>query len=185
MILVTDIETTGLNHEECGVLSIGAQLIKKVKDTWQLGAESFYQTGSIDKLTRVENQALEINGFSYDEIYEQGHSNRDMYINFLAFCKSIDCYDLAGVNFGQFDAQFLKRLHEKSVTSKWPFGHRFLDLPSVYFAVNQQVSIHDCSLLYMEKAYDIKNPNLHHALDDAITEAKILCKMLNKYSWLN
>ena len=180
MILVVDTETTGLNHDKCEIISIGAQLIKKSLSGWELTCDQFYQAGNVSEDARVELTALDVNGFSQDELYEQGRTNLEMYRNFLDWCTRINCFCLAGVNIGNFDSQFLKILHSKATNTRWPFGYRYLDIGSLYFGAENKENIYDCNLERMANRYKIKNPNLHHALHDAVTEAKVLCEILNK-----
>jgi hypothetical protein len=77
----------------------------------------------------------------------------------------------------------LKHIHrdiyEYDDNNKWPFGHRFLELGSIFFCITKQDNVDNCKTEDMENYFEVKNPIQHHALEDAISEAKILCKMLN------
>jgi len=184
MILVTDLETTGLDHDRCEVISIGAQAINHTEQGWQLTYDTFYETGNISSLARIEETALNINGFSHGELTSQGQSNEDMYKHFYQWAKDLNCFELAGINIGAFDVPFLKVLHDRTfnrgqVKTKWPFGYRFLEIGSAFFVATNQFSIKPVGMKEMLRTAEVENFKLHDALQDAIAEAKLLVKILN------
>lgn len=185
MILITDIETTGLDHDNCEVISIGAQAIKFTGEKrWTLTNDTFYETGNVSNLAKIEDTALDINGFALGELTSQGQENTDMYKHFYTWTKELQAFDLAGVNIGAFDVPFLRILHDKTFNKgktkvKWPFGYRFLEIGSVYFNVSNQFSINPCGFKEMMEYTNVENYKLHHALQDAIAEAKVLVRLLN------
>lgn len=125
-MIILDIETTGTDAKLNCMLSLGAI-------DYYTGRE-FYGECSIYEDSRVDDVALEINGFSYEEIQPgKKQPAHILYLKFFRWSDSLPDKLLAGHNVGHLDILFLEELHKEYMDSAWPFGYRTLDLHSVAF----------------------------------------------------
>lgn len=126
-MIILDIETTGTDAKLNCMLSLGAI-------DYDTGQE-FYGECSIYEDSRVDDIALEINGFSREEIQPgKKQPAHILYLKFFQWADALPDKLLAGHNIGHLDILFLEELHKEYMDeSPWPFGYRTLDLHSVAF----------------------------------------------------
>ena len=124
-MIVIDIETSGLNPLKHSILSIGAV------DFFN-PSNQFYGECKISEGTEIDEKALEINGFSKEEIISQYKMElKELIFNFIVWAEKIKPKILSGHNI-HFDVSFLKSAFYK-YGFPWIFGYRTVDLHSEGF----------------------------------------------------
>lgn len=132
--IVLDLETSGLSPVRHSMLSLGAVDFATGKE--------FYGECRAYVNREVCRGALEVNGFTLDQIEDKKKPlPHELYLQFVEWVRQNQLEKtLAGHNIGSFDVGFLKQIHESykeyypAEFGEWPFGHRFIDLHSVFFA---------------------------------------------------
>lgn len=125
-MLVIDIETSGQEPSKSSVLSIGA--VDFCNPTNQ-----FYQECRIWDGAIIEQEALDVNGFTKEEISRKDKcSEGELLRNFLEWTKTCKVKTWAGMN-PAFDRNFLKEVAERNKID-FPFCYRLVDLHSVCYA---------------------------------------------------
>lgn len=125
-MIVVDVETSGTDSEKHSLISIGAVELENPKN-------EFYGECQIWKGAHIEDRALEINGFSREDITDPTKQTIEMLMRgFLTFATSCQDRTLAGHNVS-FDVAFLQKSARQSGI-EWSFAHRTIDTHSlVYF----------------------------------------------------
>lgn len=124
-MIVVDVETTGLNPQKHSIVSIGALEFSNPKN-------QFYQECRIWDGAKVDLKALEINGFSKEEISNPSKQSLEELIkNFVDWRENIEDKTIAGQN-PFFDRSFLKASAEKYKINV-RFGQRIIDLHSLCY----------------------------------------------------
>lgn len=141
-MIILDIETTGLDPVENGMVSLGAVDLKT--------GDEFYGECCVEEFIEISDKAMEVNGFTLDQIYDPSKpADFELYVKFLKWCEGRDKL-IGGQQVASFDLAFLKNIHgyvewyasKSDLASyalckgieKWPFGHRSVDLHSVAYA---------------------------------------------------
>ncbi len=125
-MIVIDIETTGQDASKSGILSIGAVDFCNPKNQFYL--ECRVWDGAI-----IEQEALDVNGFSREEIHRQDKcTEAELLKKFLEWTKTCKVKTWAGMN-PAFDRNFLKEAAKRSKLD-FPFCYRLVDLHSVCYA---------------------------------------------------
>ncbi|MGI0100514.1 MAG: 3'-5' exonuclease [Candidatus Micrarchaeaceae archaeon] len=125
-MIVIDLETSGLDHEEDSILSIGAVDFQNPEN--QFYGECRLRSGATYNL-----ESLKVNGFSVKDIKDKSKmSLHELITRFLDWTHSIYDVTLAGHNV-QFDIKFLERSFG-IYNMGWIFGHRNLDTHSLVYA---------------------------------------------------
>lgn len=125
-MIVVDVETGGLDSKNCALLSIGAIDFNHPN-------QHFY--GECQPLTGklVNDQALEINGFTREYLSKCQVSLEQLMLQFKTWCVHHDSdLTIAGEN-PAFDRDFLDQAF-KDCNIKSPFGHRTVDMHSVAYS---------------------------------------------------
>jgi DNA polymerase III epsilon subunit-like protein len=165
-MIVLDIETTGIDPRKHCMLSLGAV-------DYESG-ETFYGECCIFGNAKVDQRALEINGFTLEEI-RPGEKQCDfqLYISFLAWVDQFPNKLLAGHNVGHFDILFLEQIHNQKINegTPWPFVYRTVDLHTVAFLKFGESLSHEkiCERLGIPP-----EPKPHNALRGALSERDCL-----------
>ncbi len=124
-MIVVDIETTGLDIKKHSIVSIGAV-------DFLNSANQFYQECRIYDGAEITKEALEINGFSEEEIKDKNKKSIEETIkDFLAWTDKCNDKTLAGGN-PSFDRDFLKISMER-YGIEWKLSHRTIDLHSLCY----------------------------------------------------
>lgn len=168
-MIVIDIETSGVDPAQHGILSIGAV-------DFETGDE-FYGECRLDFGLGWTDEALKINGFTVEQILDSSkqHSS-ELLFQFREWSKPRSSM-LAGQNIGSFDLQFLLACHKNhNSPDTWIFRYHTVDLHSVAFAkFKKSYSLPKiCKLLNVEP-----EPEIHNALTGARTVAECLKRLLN------
>ncbi|MBI2475720.1 MAG: 3'-5' exoribonuclease [Candidatus Taylorbacteria bacterium] len=122
-MIIVDVEASGVSPEKCSLLSVGAVDFANPKNR-------FYEECRVWDGAHVEKEALEINGFSREQITDPNKlSDREVIIAFLAWLEPVEEKTLAGQN-PSFDRDFLQATAHRYHIN-WPLAHRTIDLHSV------------------------------------------------------
>ena len=168
-LISVDIETTGLDHNRCEILSIGAVVInldtRQKEDTFYgiINHRNFY----------AEPYALMLNADLIAKIadggYEEENGDGSTYIKdskesvlrkFLEWLYPFKQYCVVGKNFGTFDLKFFEKAYGKN-----PFNRRIVDVGSIYFDLNVDSKVPNLPEC-LDKA-GMNNVVTHNALEDA------------------
>jgi DNA polymerase III epsilon subunit-like protein len=168
-MIILDIETTGTDPQKHQMVSLGAV-------DFETG-ETFYGECRIYKSDFVEQDALDWNGFTLEQITDPTKQTPlELYLKFVKWADGKSSM-LAGQHVGSFDVQFLKEIHKRLRKSfDFPFRFQFVDLHSVFYAK-------------YKKSYSMKNicelvgvapePIPHNALSGAKAEYECFKILLN------
>ena len=168
-----DVETAGPNPGGYAMLSIGACTVAEP-------VETFYVEIKPDK-DAFSLEALEVSGLSMDELRENGvpperamgqfadwvnnvtpENNRPIFVAFNA----------------PFDWAFVNDYFHRYLGHN-PFGHSALDMKA-YFMGASGVAWSDTGFEKATSYYKINHPLTHNALQDALDQAELFRKMLEK-----
>jgi DNA polymerase III epsilon subunit-like protein len=167
-MIVLDIETSGLDPQRHGMLSLGAVDFAT--------GEEFYGECSLTPHNLCDDAALAINGFKREDISPGKKQPPDeLYWKFVLWTHHLEGDRiLAGHNIGHFDILFLERIHNSGWFPKWGFGFRTVDLHSVAYSVLHKSLSHSdiCRALGIEP-----EPKPHNALYGARSERAALMEL--------
>lgn len=125
-VIFVDIETTGVDRQRCGILSIGACMERN---------DDYFYIDCIPKIDcLIDDKALEVNGKSKESIFDnpEACSEKEAVSQFISWCRYRSSnFILAGYNFNQFDAPFLHKAYDGTFNMTWPLGRRFIDIHSI------------------------------------------------------
>lgn len=120
-MLVVDCEMTGLEPAVHSIVSVGA--IDFANPSRQL-----YEECRIWEGARVEEEALQVNGFTREQITDPNkQSEADVVHKFIAFSEEMSDITLAGQNVFT-DQYFLQAAARRAKHTAWPFPHRIIDI---------------------------------------------------------
>ncbi len=159
-MIVIDIETTGTDATIHQMVSIGAV-------DFETG-ETFYEECRIYSSDQVTQEALNINGFTIEQITDKTKQTPvKLYQRFIKWSSTRSTL-LAGHNIGSFDVNFLKKNHKRqSKIKEFPFSFRYVDLHSVaYGKFGKSYSMN----VICDKCVVDREPTIHTALNGAIAE---------------
>lgn len=169
-MIVFDIETSGIDPQIHGMLSLGAV-------DYDTGA-TFYGECRLETHQKWEQEALNINGFKQEELYSKDKQSQvQLYQQFVKWA-IVNSSLLSGHNIGSFDVQFLKKVHSKQKKIvNFPFQFKYVDLHSVAFAILKK----SLGMAQICKALGIEpEPSPHNALLGAQKEYECFKILLNK-----
>ena len=173
-----DAETTGVNPERNGIVSIGACTFKN--------RQEFYLENKIREDAEVDAYALSINGFSVEEINNQTKcSEYESLVELINFATQNDTFIIVGQN-PRFDYEFIKAIWVRNGNDdrKFPFSYRLIDVSGLVIAswiqARNIIPPKGISSGFVSNVLDvIEEPKPHNAL----TGAKM--NKLHVYSWIN
>lgn len=191
-MIVVDVETTGVDFKKHSIVSIGAI-------DFSNPLNNFYQENKIWFGAEVDTIALQINGFTEEQITDLNKKTlKENITDFIEWSKSIGDVTLAGENVARFDAMFLKDSADR-YGIEFSFGIRSVDLHALSYANHLEKGIEiplnknrtnissDTTFIYVGLP---EEPKPHNALTGAKMEAeafsrliygKILFKEFQKY----
>ena len=170
-----DVESSGPNPGQYSLLSIGACTLTEPRQT-------FYVEIKPDKETSL-SEALAISGLSMETLAADGEEPQAALQRLTDWLKEIvpDGEKPLFVAFNApFDWMFVNDYFLRYLGYN-PFGHAALDIKSYYMG-QEHVKWSQTSMKYISDHLDGNGPLSHNALKDAIDQAKIFEKMLNKAS---
>lgn len=163
---VLDLETTGIDPIENGVLSVGAVSLIDPDN-------QFYAECKIDKNTKVDNKALEYNGFSKKEVFDKDKKTElEVGADLLKWIQDNKFETLAGHNIS-FDKEFLifrLKLDRGLGIFKGLFD--LYSLAAFMFCENLR------SFQICDKLNVAPEPFPHNALEGALMERNCFVKLL-------
>ncbi len=186
-MIVVDIETSGLDIEKCGILSIGAVDFLNPE-------RYFYQECHIENDTVVEDKALEINGFSIKNITDNNKaSEAQTIVAFLSWLDQSADHTLAGLNISIFDIPFILSKSKKYGIGWYP-NYRCVDLHSLcyakYMSLDKEVPLKYSQSNINSDTIHIfagigAEPKPHHALNGAKYEAESFSRLIHGQNLLS
>jgi len=172
-MIVVDVETTGLRPEKNSIVSIGALDFSNPKN-------QFYKECRIWEGAEISDQALEINGFTKDEITSFNKPSLEETIKeFFSWVFKIEDITIAGENPG-FDRDFLNNSFKRAGLDFY-FGHRAVDLHSICYGHHIKYGkaiplVKNMTGLNLDKTLNyiglFSEPKPHNALTGAKMEAE-------------
>ncbi|PIN81677.1 hypothetical protein COV11_01380 [Candidatus Woesearchaeota archaeon CG10_big_fil_rev_8_21_14_0_10_30_7] len=180
VMIIVDVETTGLNPEKNSIVSIGAVDFNKPLD-------QFYQECHVWDGAEIDDYALKVNGFTREQVTDLSKKTlNEIITEFLAWTSNNSDMTLAGENPG-FDRDFLEN-SAKRYGLKWPFGYRTVDLHALSYAHHlsngttlplkkNRTDINlNTTLLYVGLP---EEPNPHIAITGAKMEAEAFSRIIH------
>ena len=166
-----DVETAGPNPSTYSLLSIGACDVFNMQKTFYV---------EIKPINNNKNtSALEISGLDWQYLINSGLPPTEAMSNFAKWVNgfSQDGFIPIFVAFNApFDWMFVNDYFHRYLGHN-PFGHTALDIKSFYMG-HQRVSWEETRMQYVSNHYLNAQSLSHHALQDALDQAKIFRKML-------
>lgn len=179
-MLVVDVETTGLNPYRNGILSIGAVNFKYPENY-------YYAEGRPQASVVLEKRALEINGFTEEELRALPKPMIEVMVEFYEWINQQPKDTpliIGGHNVG-FDIWFLRAEHERCglKNSIVPFKYRGMDLHSTamaHYALKKGFMYPgDMPADYIQEKLGLPiEPSPHNALNGAVFEAECFSRLL-------
>ena len=161
-----DIETAGPNPANYALLSIGACLIDEPH-------KNFYVELKPDR-EKFEPRALEITGLSMEVLKKEGMEPKKALLQFSEWLDEVVPDDAAPVFTAfnaPFDWMFINDYYHRYIGEN-PFGHKALDIKAFYMGIRKTTWLQTSyEMIAKELGLETKLP--HHALEDAIHQAKI------------
>lgn len=177
-IVVVDVETTGLNPNKHSIVSIGAVNFSNPEN-------QFYRECRVFDGAEVSAEALEVNGFSLEQINDKSKKSlKEILEDFLVWSGSGKV--IAGEN-PSFDANFLKVSLGRYGMDANVFGHRMMDLHTLCFEHYLKHGLiiptkNGFPSLGLDKSLAAvglpSEPNPHNALTGAKMEAEAFSRFL-------
>jgi DNA polymerase III epsilon subunit-like protein len=168
-----DVETAGPNPSDYALLSIGACTLDKPR-------QDFYIELKPTSLNFLP-EALEVCGLSLEKLQETGVPAKDALGQFEGWVRSVTPAwkepVFAAFN-APFDWMFINDYFHHYL-GRNPFRHKALDIKALYMGI-RKTSWADTSYHKIRNSLGINAPLTHHALDDAIQQAKLLRILLKE-----
>lgn len=168
--VVFDVETTGKNTKTDSIIEIGA--IRIVGDNIVEAAEFTFQelTQPLDH-KKVSAEITDLTGITNEEAY----AARPIWEVFPDFAKFIGDDILVGFNCMNFDSKMLVRAGRYS---NLIINNKYFDVMRYAMTMKEKLGISkQTSLELLAEKFEIENPEVHRALADAITTAKVFLKL--------
>jgi len=164
--IVVDVEASGPTPGQYALLSIGACTVEDVYQT-------FYVELQPDR-DAFTPEAMSVNRLSLERLTAEGLPPADAMQKFADWVKGVvpeDARPVFTAFNAPFDWMFVNEYFYRYLGHN-PFGHSALDIKAYYMGL-QGVPWEETSYQEISKRYLGKHRLSHHALDDAIDEAKI------------
>nr|MBA4404955.1 hypothetical protein [Nanoarchaeum sp.] len=178
-MLVVDVETTGIDEKKHSIVSIGALYLFAPDN-------QFYQEARIWPGAEITDKALEINGFTREQITDPTKpSQKQMLEQFIGWSSQFNDLTLAGEN-PRFDLNFLNESFKREGLD-FNLGYRTVDLHSILY---RELLIHDTPRVLKKKVSAMngnfifnyvglpKEPEPHNALTGAKFEAEAFYRLI-------
>ncbi len=126
-MVILDIETTGLDAELNGLVSIGAIDFTRPRDT-------FYGECRIRKGEKITQSALDVNGFTADSVRDtEKQTTKELIKSFERWLSMRSVKVIGGLHISSFDVPFLNRKAEQTGVNL-KLHRRSIDLHSLAYA---------------------------------------------------
>jgi ribonuclease T len=168
-----DVETAGPNPGKYPMLSIGACTIPEPRET-------FYIELQPDK-TAFTEEALSVSNLPLEHLHKAGTPPRVAMTRFADWVEHVtpiqDQPVFTAFN-APFDWMFVNDYFHRYLGYN-PFGHKALDIKALFMGLKRTLWS-DTSYNQVVKECCIDTPLTHHALEDAIQQAKIFQSLLSE-----
>ncbi|MBI2645232.1 3'-5' exoribonuclease [Candidatus Uhrbacteria bacterium] len=184
-MIVLDVETTGIVPWKNAIASIGAVDFNHPKN-------QFYREICISESANVQDGALQVNGFTLEELYDIRKPTlqkvMEEFIEWVSVCEE---KTIAGLN-PAFDRDFLRAAFHASEIP-FPFSHRTIDVHSLCYAHALRRGVpplmkRGITALSTDPILNYvglpPEPRPHHALTGAQMEAETLARLIHGTSLL-
>ena len=178
-MIVVDIEASGVDYNKHSIVSIGAIDFYNPQNR-------FYEECKIWHGAHIDDGALEVNGFTKDEITDPiKKSETEITRTFIAWASGIEDFTMAGQNVS-FDRDFLQAAAHRGHLN-WPFAHRIIDVHTLAYMHMIKRGItpplknnHTALSLDSELKYVgiPEEPKPHNALTGALSHAEVISRLL-------
>ncbi len=177
-MIIVDVETTGIDTDRCSIVSIGAIDFASL--------ETFYQENRMFRNALIEQEALDLNGFTRKEIRDSKKPSLERNVmDFLMWIDNFEDKTLAGQNV-HYDSRILKVSAER-YNLPWVSGYGIVDLHSL--TVGHQLRrglnpiMHDNrAALRGDEIYNYvgmnNEPKPHNALKGVLYEAEAFSRII-------
>jgi DNA polymerase III epsilon subunit-like protein len=181
-MIALDVETTGTEAHVHSILSVGAIDLSNP-------SRQFYQECRAWEGSKVEDEALEVNGFTLEQVNDASkQSEADLVHTFIAWAIEAPERTFAGQN-PSFDRDFLRNAARRAKHTDWSFAHRTLDthslcymhmvkrgvVPPTHPEKHHSALDLDAILLYCGVP---EEPMPHNALTGAKSHAEVISRLL-------
>ncbi|MFN2235220.1 MAG: 3'-5' exoribonuclease domain-containing protein [Anaerolineales bacterium] len=166
-----DVETAGPNPSTYSLLSIGACDVFDTQNTFYVEIKPVNEN-KIDS-------AMGISGLDWQDLIDNGLHPTEAMSNFADWVNRFyqDGFTPLFVAFNApFDWMFVNDYFHRYLGQN-PFGHTALDIKAFYMGLHR-TSWEDTRMQYVSNRYLNAQSLSHHALQDALDQAKIFRKML-------
>jgi DNA polymerase III epsilon subunit-like protein len=181
-MLVLDIEASGLNYEKNSIVSLGALDLDNPTNR-------FYAECRVWEGAHIEEEALEVNGFTREEILDPNKMTEGELIrNFIDWSRDLQNRTMGGQNVS-FDRDMAKAAAHRAHLD-WNFAHRTIDVHTLGWmhmvkkgltppldvehhrsALNLDVLLNYCGIP--------EEPTPHNALTGALCHAEVISRLLH------
>jgi len=181
-MIVLDVEASGTNYEKHSIVSIGALDLKNPNN-------QFYDECHVWDGAHIEEEALEVNGFSEAEVTDPSKKTEaEIVTAFLAWAQDVKDHTLAGQNVS-FDRDYIKAACHRAHID-FPFAHRTIDTHTLCYihmvhrgieppfdaekrrtALNLDAVLNYCGIP--------DEPAPHNALTGAMSHAEVISRLLH------
>lgn len=178
-MIVLDVETSGLIPSKHSILSIGALDFANPEN-------QFYEECRIWDGAEVEEEALNINGFSREQITDEGRQTEaELIASFVAWSQACSGGCTLAAQNPSFDLEFVQAACERAGIA-CPFGKRTIDIHSVVWLHMQQhgveAPVHNGrSAISLDTALSYcgipAEPKPHNARTGALCHAEVLARI--------
>jgi|SRR3989344_2415519 len=180
-MIVVDVEASGTEYDKHSIVSIGAIDFDNPENR-------FYDECRIWDGAHIMDEALEINGFTKEEITDSNKKSESELIRiFLEWAEGVSDRTLAGQNVS-FDRDFIKASCERA-GENYPFAYRTIDthtLAYMHIIKSGQKPPFDSKKKHSALNLDVvlnytgipDEPAPHNALTGALSHAEVISRLL-------
>lgn len=180
-MLALDIEATGTEYHKHSIVSLGALDMANPENR-------FYEECRIWDGAHVMEEALEVNGFTHEEITDSTKQTEgELVEKFLAWSEQLADRTLAGQNVS-FDRDFIKGACERAGLN-YPFAHRTVDSHTLAWMHMTKRGLtppidpeHKRSAMNLDAVLNYtgipEEPTPHNALTGALSHAEVIHRLL-------
>jgi DNA polymerase III epsilon subunit-like protein len=171
--IVVDVETSGPNPGAYALLAIGACTLNEPRETFYIELQP-----SSDA---YDEEAMAVHGLSLDRLSAHGMPPAEAMRSFAEWVSKVSEGDEPPVFVAfnaPFDWMFVNEYFHTYLGFN-PFGYKALDIKA-YFMGMRGVAWSETSHRSIGARYDVPEELTHHALKDALQEAKLFEQMLRE-----
>ncbi len=181
-MIIIDVEASGVEYNLHSIVSVGALDLDHPE-------RRFYEECRVWDGAHIDDQALEVNGFTREEIIDPTkESESDLVHHFIDWAMPANDRTLAGQNVS-FDRDFIKAAAQRAGHTEFPFAYRTIDSHTLCWmhivkrglvppvdpekhrsALNLDAVLNYCGIP--------AEPEPHNALTGALCHAEVISRLL-------